>query len=30
MSKKEEFGIGIKIKPFREYPKYDINRNKEL
>lgn len=29
MSKKEEFGIGIKIKPFMEYPKYDINRNKE-
>ena len=25
----EEFGIGIKIKPFREYPKYDINGNKE-
>ncbi len=28
-SSSEEFGIGIKIKPFREYPKYDINRNKE-
>lgn len=28
-SSSEEFGIGIKIKPFREYPKYDINGNKE-
>lgn len=28
-SSSEEFDIGIKIKPFREYPKYYININKE-
>lgn len=28
-SNNEEFDAGIKIKPSREYPKYDINGNKE-
>lgn len=26
---KEEFNIGIKIKPSRGYPKYNTNENKE-
>jgi len=28
-SSNEEFSIDIKIKPSREYPKYDTNGNKE-